>query len=232
MRKFRFLIAIVFLLLAAAPLPARSDFDAGMAAYERGEFETAMTEWLPLAEAGDTKAQYRVGRLHSHGEGVVQNYTTAAHWYERAANKGHIRALFNLGHIFWHGNGLPRNQTKAITWFRKAAVLGDAKAQNHMGTAYSEGLGVEQNEETSVYWFYRSATQGNVNAQGSLSYHYMYGRGVKEDRVKGYMWFTLWLREPTWRTYVSYPFMIQRTQSDQRREAKRLASEWRPVVEK
>ena len=44
---------IVVLVLAAGAMPARADFAAGMAAYDRGDYQTAYKEWLPLAKAGD-----------------------------------------------------------------------------------------------------------------------------------------------------------------------------------
>ena len=77
----RFLIPVLCLLLATFSVPARADFDAGMAAYERGDFTTAMTEWRPLAEAGDPEAQYRVGGLYVFGEGTRRDYEIGVDWF-------------------------------------------------------------------------------------------------------------------------------------------------------
>ena len=48
------LFAFATALLLAAP--AWADFDDGSAAYEHGDYETALEEWLPLAERGDAAA--------------------------------------------------------------------------------------------------------------------------------------------------------------------------------
>ena len=53
------LLRIVCLLAAA--LPAAADFQAGLQAYERKDYATAVKEWQPLAEKGDANAQYNMG---------------------------------------------------------------------------------------------------------------------------------------------------------------------------
>ena len=39
---------------------ARADYQAGVEAYERGDYETALQEWQPLAEKGNSKPQFRL----------------------------------------------------------------------------------------------------------------------------------------------------------------------------
>ena len=39
-----------------------ADFQLGEDAYKRGDFETALKEFLPLAEQGDADAQNNLGR--------------------------------------------------------------------------------------------------------------------------------------------------------------------------
>jgi uncharacterized protein len=51
----RRLFAFATVLLLAAP--AWADFADGLAAYDRGDYETAFEEFLPLAEQGDALAQ-------------------------------------------------------------------------------------------------------------------------------------------------------------------------------
>ena len=50
-------------LLAALAMPAWAGFDAGMAAYKRGDYATALSEWRPLAEQGHARAQYNRRRV-------------------------------------------------------------------------------------------------------------------------------------------------------------------------
>jgi len=53
--------------------PAWADFDDGMAAYERGDYETAFEEWLPLAEQGHARVQIALGLVYYSGYGVLEN---------------------------------------------------------------------------------------------------------------------------------------------------------------
>lgn len=46
------LVGLFFMLLA----PAWADFQAGLDAVERGDYDTALKEWRPLAEQGDATA--------------------------------------------------------------------------------------------------------------------------------------------------------------------------------
>ena len=45
------------------------DFGKGMTAYDRGDFATAFSQWMPLAEQGDADAQYNLGVMYDNGEG-------------------------------------------------------------------------------------------------------------------------------------------------------------------
>jgi len=228
MHKLAILIPVFWLLTTT---PARADFDAGMAAYERGEFEVAMREWLPLAKAGDAEAQYRVGRLYDRGEGVDKDLSNASNWYGKAANQEHLSAMYNLGNMFWLGEGTKKNYAEAFAYLSKASVAGHAGAQNALAIAYSEGRGVERNDETSVYWFERSAQQGYALAQGSLAVRYTFGTGVEKDLVKAYMWDLLSLRGGEWRAYFTLAGAWFMTDSDQRKLATKMANSWQPTPE-
>ena len=63
-------------LLMVVP-PALADVEAGRDAANKGDFETALSEWRPLAEAGDPEAEYLLGRLYANGDGVPRNFKQA-----------------------------------------------------------------------------------------------------------------------------------------------------------
>ena len=48
-------------LLGSAGVSWSADFQKGVAAYESGDFATALREWTPLAEQGDAAAQFNQG---------------------------------------------------------------------------------------------------------------------------------------------------------------------------
>ena len=99
--------AVVVLIRLAAP--AWAGFDEGTAAYNRGDYATALREWRPLAEQGDANAQYNLGLMTYHGRGVPQDDAQAVRWYRKAAEQGDARAQFNLGSMFAYGRGVPRD---------------------------------------------------------------------------------------------------------------------------
>jgi TPR repeat protein len=75
---------------------AYAGFDEGFSAYQKGDYQTALKEFKPLAEQGDIKAQFSLGVMYAHGKGVAQDYQQAIYWYQKAADQGHANAQFNL----------------------------------------------------------------------------------------------------------------------------------------
>ncbi len=88
--SLRFSIALVLSIVCLA-VPAWADFQAGMDAYNRKDYATALREWRPLAEQGDADAQYNLALMYDRGYGVPQDYVQARQWYEKAAAQGDAR---------------------------------------------------------------------------------------------------------------------------------------------
>jgi hypothetical protein len=76
-----------------------ADYKKGYAAYESGDFATALREWTSLAEQGDSNSQTFLGRMYDEGKGVPQDYKTAVKWYSLAAEQGSAGAQSNLGPV-------------------------------------------------------------------------------------------------------------------------------------
>lgn len=109
---------------------AWADWDDGVSAYIAGDYATARRIWLPLARAGDRRAQYNLGVIHANGKGVAQNYKEAVKWWVKAAEQGHSGAQFSLGSSYYLGNGLLKNYVKAYMWLCLAKEQGHTKAVN------------------------------------------------------------------------------------------------------
>ena len=69
-------------------------FQQGLAAAEKGDHQTAFQFWKPLAEQGYASAQFNLGIIYDHEQGVEQDYIEAAKWYRKAAEQGHRDAQF------------------------------------------------------------------------------------------------------------------------------------------
>ena len=83
----RCLIIAALAFMLSLPVAAQ-DFEAGMAAYKRGDYAMALREWLPLAEQGNEKAQALLGGMYYMGRGVQQDDVNAAMWLDLAARQG------------------------------------------------------------------------------------------------------------------------------------------------
>ena len=120
----RLLILPVLLLLVGNPASS-ADFFKGLDAYDRGEYETALWEWTPLAEQGDGEAQSNLGLMYDNGYGVPQNYKTAFKWSTLAAEQGDAYAQNNLGVMYGTGQGVIQDYVYAHMWGNLAASNGD-----------------------------------------------------------------------------------------------------------
>src|SRR5580704_17560115 len=117
------LIALVLIGLASA-----GPLEDGVAAYRQGDFAAAIRLLRPLADAGDAKAEFYLGRMYALGEGDVgQDPGQAIAWYRKAAQHGDAEAEFVLGVMFLDRSGAP--QEEALVWLRKAADKGMFNAQ-------------------------------------------------------------------------------------------------------
>jgi hypothetical protein len=127
--------------------------DAAHAAYQSGDYATALRLARPLAAEGDARAQSLFGVLYYRGRGVQKDDKEAVNWFRRAAEQGDIAAQFNLGVMFSEGQGVPQDYSEAMKWFRLAADQGDAQAQYNLGLSYAKGETGEPDNVSAYMWF-------------------------------------------------------------------------------
>ncbi len=92
---------------------------------EEGSPVSELERLRQLAESGDATAQFALGARYATGEEVVQDYSTAAHWFTLAADQGHVVAQATLGAYYWAGRGVPEDLYKAYFWSVLAQAGGD-----------------------------------------------------------------------------------------------------------
>jgi hypothetical protein len=71
-------------------------FKQGVTAFEKGDHETALEHFRPLAEQGMTAAQNYLAFMYTHGLGVDQDYTRAYMWGTISESSGNIDAPYGL----------------------------------------------------------------------------------------------------------------------------------------
>jgi TPR repeat protein len=163
-RTFTSLVLGLALLVGGGGVGLAQDFDAGVAAYNRGDYATAFREFSVLAEQGDAIAQFNLGMMYSLGQGVTQDYREAARWFRLAAEQGDVRAQFNLGATYERGRGVTQDYREAMRWYRLAAEQGYADAQQKLGWMYFWAKGVTQNYVFAHMWFNIAASTGDAFA--------------------------------------------------------------------
>jgi len=68
------------------------------------------------ARQGDVQSQFKMGAKYAGGEGVAQDHTKAAYWFQRAAMSGFAPAQGILGSYYWVGRGVPKDLKQAYFW--------------------------------------------------------------------------------------------------------------------
>ena len=167
---------------------ATTQLGEGMAAYERGDYATAVRLLLPLADQGVPLVQFTLGVMYANGKGTPQDYGQAAAWYRKAADQGYDEEQGNLGAMYAKGEGVPQDYAQAVNWYSKAADQGNVDAQASLGWMYSKGLGVSQDFVQAVYWSRMAADQGNAYAEANLGTAYENGEGVDRDLAAAANW--------------------------------------------
>ena len=121
----RHILAMTLAVLLSAGAAGAQDFDAGLEAYQRGDYASAMKEWHPLAEAGNPHIQFFIGGMYDLGQGVPQDNGEAVHWYRLSANQGIAKAQVSLGNMYYYGEGVSKDFVEAHKRFNMGCALGE-----------------------------------------------------------------------------------------------------------
>ncbi|MFA7494956.1 MAG: tetratricopeptide repeat protein [Acidithiobacillus sp.] len=154
------ILSTAALLLVAAPLA-----NAQTAAHKSQDEDMATSQPADLTTA---KLENTIGTRCALGDGVPQNYSLAAQWFEKAAMHGYAKAEYNLGMQYYFGQGVAKNLDKAAYWWTKSADLGVSSAQYNLGNLYFTGQGVHQDYAKASFWWHKAAAAGNPQANKNL----------------------------------------------------------------
>lgn len=122
-------------------------------------------EVRPLAEQGDSAAQFKLALMFYNGQGVARDYNQSLSWFKKAALQGHPLAQFNAGYMYEKGEGTPQDFLEAAKYYRKSAERGNQLAQYNLGYMYERGQGVAPDEVQALMWYNLAAIQGEGKAQ-------------------------------------------------------------------
>ena len=112
------ILSIVFLSLTLSSQALANPDDWGMV--QRFNKQKA------LADQGNVKAQYDVGKLYERGRGVKKDIVKAAEFFQKSASAGYPSAQARLGILYFEGRGVEQDYKKAVYPFlltRKAILF-------------------------------------------------------------------------------------------------------------
>lgn len=140
--------------------------------------------------------QFSRGVQYFNGEGVPQDFTEAARWFERAAAQGHLDARVRLGRMYLAGRGVRRNTARGLRllWdaFKQAEKQGNMEAAGAIGMMYStEQVKIRRNPQAVVGPVLELAEAGDSDAQALLALMYWRGSGMPANLVESYRWMLL-----------------------------------------
>ncbi len=206
--KRSFLAAVMLVALAACATEGgwSDELKAGGAAYDRGDYATALRQWRPLAEQGNADAQAQLGAMYYNGWGVPKDNAESTKWFRKSADQDFAPAQYNLGLIY----NIQGDSAEGTKWLCRAIA-----ARPWQGTP-------RQRERAKKFQALAMHDLGTLlNLEG--------------DNVRSYMWFTLavaWglrhdhddTRFPRAEMSAKYPSQV----SEKIDQAERLARAWKP----
>ena len=148
-----FAILIVALLL---PPLARADvadvaFRSGLTAFNEGSYARAQEAWVPLARAGDARAQTGLGFMYYSGRGVPHDSVRAAEFFQRAAEQGEPTAQLFLALMYFQSDGVPMNAPLAMMWVELALAGGQVEAFELRGIIMQSMTEAERDEAWRLF---------------------------------------------------------------------------------
>lgn len=147
----RVLLVAITLLFAASAWSG--DFQKGLDAYNSADYETALSEWQPLADSGDVGGQYGLGLMYGNGFGVMMDDALAIKWYTLASEQGHAQAQCNLAIMVQNGWGVPQDDTEAVRLFALAAEQGVVEAMIALGRFYEMDFSEDYDPIKAYKWY-------------------------------------------------------------------------------
>ena len=147
-RLLKQLLVCVLLLALIEQATADSLSDA-QSAYAAGHYKKAAKLYMPLAKKGNAEAQFYLGVMYAHGEGMPKNAAKAVEFYRLAAVQGDASAQRLLAVMYNTGLGIAKNNILALMWINIAAENA-AEGKGQEGSTKLRELVVKQLTEQQI----------------------------------------------------------------------------------
>ena len=165
--------------------------------YEHGEhvgkdIDRAMDLMTRAADAGESRAQCRLGDYYLYGDG--DDTDLALFWYRRAGINGSVMAMKELARIYEQGVIVTQSIHRAIYWSNRAYINGDELAQRETDRLESCYNPIEPEEEEGMNEKAMRLSVENKSAKEcyNLGVRFLEGKdGLDMDLEKSRLWLKL-----------------------------------------
>jgi TPR repeat protein len=195
------------------------------------QFDKGIQILLPLAEGGNSEAQYKLGMAYSQKK--PPDDVEAFKWFLKAAEQGYRQAIYPVIGAYRTGIGVERDDQEAdrwseqaeqsppslkkggpspsldiqqkLQWYLHQATAGDEAAQVVIAKGYESGGLLPRDQAEAARWYSKAAAKGNIEALVLLGVMYESGRGVKKDERKASALFLDGARrgDPVMQSYIA-----------------------------
>ena len=177
----------------------RDDEMAATAAYQHGDYATALRLIRPLAEQGDPLAEVDLAGLYSDGRGVSKDAAAAGNWYRKAADQDFAPGEYFLAKSVDHKDPFPRAGTESSRLLHRAAEQGFVPAEFELGMfsvlgGLVQAFGGQPPSATdieSAQWLRKAADAGYAPAQAFLGMQHSIHIGLPEEQAEALRWYRL-----------------------------------------
>ena len=138
--------------------------EAGILAYNDGNYAEAFKQFDAAARTGDPAGQHLLASLYYQGHGVTQDVPKAVELFTAAAQAGFPPSLANLALMYASGDGVAQDMAQSLAYGRRAAEAGSLSAQNEYGLLYAQGQGVELDYVQAYAWIAMPAEAGSAQS--------------------------------------------------------------------
>jgi TPR repeat protein len=159
--------------------------------YHEGKYDAFTFSLEKIALKGNVMAITTLGQWYSD---ALNDYESAAKWYQKAIDYGETDCMVLLGHLYkTGGESFPRNSEMAISLYSKASDLGNISGITGLVSFYLDDIAVPINEKAAFEWFNKAAKMKLNNFSDSSSfgqvhiimcYTYFEGKSVEKNYAK------------------------------------------------
>lgn len=168
----------LWLLFQVYHLSAQNSSDTEKINYKNLSFQ----EVILLADQGDPKAMFDIGKRYLTGQGGAEkNMPLAVSWSEKAVSNGELNAKYELG-LYYLSADQEDIKQKGKDYLMSSADSGSAKSQVFLYHKHLKGEDpFSKDVDLAIKYLFRAAHSGSAEAEAEMGDLLLHGRFFKKD---------------------------------------------------